>query len=331
MKKTLVALAVLAASGASFAQTFTITGDFTYAFDASTKNGKDSAGMGIDSSELYIAATESIGADKVTVKMGLNGLDRSSESGSGPASAGYGAGVYGGDASISYATSAYTLTAATTRGGDYLSGGISGVAGLGLDGKIFNARTSNDWVQVDIPVGAWTIGLNMKEAAAGIGEGAGFAGDQSGTGQRTVSVSGTYAAGPLVGNLNYVVYDAKSTGAGADNVLRAAGSYDLGVVKVGAGYMHVTAIGGLTIKDSLLGVSMPVGAFTLRGQLANRNADAAIGTNTGFGVGSVSSSAVGVSYSLSKRTTLIANYKRWDVIGQATANTNTWIAIDHGF
>ena len=331
MKKTLVALAVLAASGASFAQTFTITGDFTYAFDASTKNNKDNAGFGIDSSEIYIAATEAIGADKVTVKMGINGLDRSSESGSGPAGVGFGAGTYGGDASISYATSAYTLTAATTRGGDYLSGGISGVAGLGLDGKIFNARAINDSIDLSFPVGPLTIGLNAKEAAAGIGEGAGYAGDQGTTGQRTVSVSATYVAGPLVANLNYISYDAKQTGAGGDNIVRGAASYDLGVAKLGAGYMHITAIGGLTIKDSLVGVSIPVGAFTLRGQLANRNADAAIGTNTGFGVGSVSSTAVGVTYALSKRTALIANYKRWDVIAQATANTNTWIAINHGF
>lgn len=326
MKKTLVALAVLAASGASFAQTFTITGDFTYAFDASTKNGKDNAGFGIDSSELYIAASEKFGADTLTVTMGLNGLDRSSESGSGPASVGYGAGVYGGDASISYASSAYKLTAATTRGSDYLSGGISGVAGLRLDNKLFNARTSNDYVEVSFPVGPLTIGLNAKEAAAGIGEGAGYAGEASGTGQRTVSAAATYVAGPLVANLNYVTYDSKGSGAGSDNIARAAASYDLGVAKLGAGYMQITTIGGTAIKDSLIGVSIPVGALTLRGQLANRNSDSAI-----VGVGSTSSSAVGVSYALSKRTTLIANYKRWDVLTQASANTNTWVAIDHGF
>jgi len=324
MKKTLVALAVLAASGASFAQTFTITGDFTYAYGASTTNSKDAAGFGIDSSELYIKASEDLGnGTSVTVNMGLNGLDRSSESGSGPASVGYGAGVYGGDATIAYATKDYKLTLGTTRGADYLSGGISGVAGLGFDGKTLSARTINDYVQLDIPMGAWTIGLNMKEAATGLGEYAGFAGESAVTGQRTVSVAGTYAAGPLVGNVNYVAYDSKTgVATNKDNVVRGAASYDLGVAKLGAGYMQTQLVSGVYIKDALVGVSVPVGNFAFRGQLVQRNQDA---------VGALSGTGLGVSYSLSKRTTLIANYKRWDVAAQSTANTDTWIAIDHGF
>ena len=274
--------------------------------------------MGIDSSEIYVKATEDLGGGMTaTVNMGAYGWDRSHESGTAT-------GVYGGDATIAIATKDYKLTLGTTKGGDYLSGGISGVAGLGMDGKILTARTLNDYVALDLPLTAnWTLGLNLKEASTGIGENAGFAGESSVTGQRTVSVAGTYVGGPLVANVNYIGYDSKTgVAANKDNVVRGAASYDLGVAKLGAGYAQTQLVGGTYIKDSLLGVTVPMGNFAYRAQMVQRNTD---------GVGAVNGTGLGVSYSLSKRTTLIANYKRWDVAAQSTANTDTWVAINHGF
>ena len=61
MKKTLVALAVLAASGASFAQV-TLSGEFAYGFLATTDGaGNTASGLGIDTGLLVFSAKEDLG------------------------------------------------------------------------------------------------------------------------------------------------------------------------------------------------------------------------------------------------------------------------------
>lgn len=79
-----------------------------------------------------------------------------------------------------------------------------------------------------------------------------------------------------------------------------AGSYDLGVAKLQAGYKtdKTTEITG-TFKSTILGVTAPMGALTLKASYIARKLDGAkVGTQT----------AVGGVYDLSKRTSLYATY-----------------------
>ena len=81
MKKTLIALAVLAASGASFAQV-TITGNYTAGYRVSsgvgataTANGADQGGLGNDTSALTFEAKEDLGGGMAAgAKMSVDGL-----------------------------------------------------------------------------------------------------------------------------------------------------------------------------------------------------------------------------------------------------------------
>jgi predicted porin len=85
-----------------------------------------------------------------------------------------------------------------------------------------------------------------------------------------------------------------------------------------------------TRQDTFLAVGVPLGALTLGADWGSRvhndtaAAGSAEGTRTGLGLKA--------EYALSKRTSLIASYARWDAaVGQATANTETNLLVSHSF
>jgi len=326
MKKNLIALAVLAATGTSFAQV-TITGNLTMGYVASSDAAKsDASGLGVDTSEIDFAATEDLGGGtKITASLALAGADRSGESGNGT--------VGGRNASLALMTSVGTLTLATEKPGDYLSGGIAGVGAYysGFDGKVLNARTNRDTVTYSVPVGAFTLAGMYQEAGTGLGLGAGTTGAAAVTGQSIVGLSASYAAGSIEGNFTYMAY-ASNTNDTFKNETRLSGAYDFGVAKLGLGAVVWTS--GLTAggkaTDLLLGVTAPLGAVTVGAQLVQRKVDD-VGF-TGQGVGTMSGSALQASYAMSKRTSLIGNYARWDsAVGVANASTQYQLLVSHSF
>jgi predicted porin len=79
-----------------------------------------------------------------------------------------------------------------------------------------------------------------------------------------------------------------------------AGSYDLGVAKLSAGYKtdKTTEVTG-TLKSTILGVTAPMGAATLKASyVARKLGSAKVGNQI----------ALGALYDLSKRTTVYAAY-----------------------
>jgi len=321
MKKTLVALAVLAASGASFAQV-TITGNLTMGYQASSDAAKaETSGLGVDTSEIDFAATEDLGGGvKATAKLALAGADRSGESGNGTA--------VGRDASLALQTNAGIFTLASAQAADYLSGGLAGVGAYysGWNGKVLSARTNRDTLTYTLPVGAWALSATYQESANLLGLGAGTTGTAATTGQSLVGVVASYAAGKLAGNFTYLSFNA-NTGATKDQT-RLSGNYDFGVAKLGAGAVvtnvNTTPAGRLT--DLLVGVSVPFGAVTVGGEWVSRKQDdtATPGTATG--------TSLQVSYALSKRTSVIGNYARWDSApGAANASTQYQALVSHSF
>jgi predicted porin len=327
MKKTLIALAVLAASGASFAQV-TITGNYTAGYRASTAPAGDTSGLGNDTSLVTFTAKEDLGGGMAAgAEMKIDGLTRG--------------GVSGGDSGMFLSGGFGKIAIENGRGSDYLSGGTAGVGGVGFDGKVFSALTASDSISYTSPsFSGLTFGLSHDESATSqpgetaspIGLGLGATGTPSGANyQRGTGVTVGYAAGPLAVNGNYKVWDQQGTAASTNGKSRVSirASYDFGVAKLGGGYRNTQFVTG-TRQDTFLAVGVPLGALTLGADWGSRvhndtaAAGSAEGTRTGLGLKA--------EYALSKRTSLIASYARWDAaVGQATANTETNLLVSHSF
>jgi len=327
MKKTLIALAVLAASGASFAQV-TITGSLAMGYKAtSTAATGDASGFGVDTSEINFMATEDLGGGmKATAKMGLAGADRSGESGNGT--------VGGRDASLVLTGGFGAVALTSARSADYLSGGVSGVAGIGFDDKVFGKRRIADAISYSVPVGPVSVTLQHQEndiarnlAAGGLGIGA-----TGSSAQRLNVLSVTYAAGALVANGQYLSYDNRNNAVGsntADYVTRAAAKYDFGMAKLGLGYSQANYSGGGTAKEGLVGVSVPLGAVTVGAQWGQRKVEDA--TGTAITNGTTNGTGLTAAYALSKRTSVVGTYARWDVLNASSASTEASVLMVHNF
>jgi predicted porin len=331
MKKTLIALAVLAASGASFAQV-TITGNLAMGYATSSSGaGADAGGLGVDTSEIDFAATEDLGGGlKATALMALAGADRSGESGNGT--------VNGRDASLTLSGGFGSFALKSVRGADYLSGGIANVGGTGFDNKIFSAKSNADSVSYTSPsFSGFTVGLSHSEPSNVQGLGGGAAGTPaSAAAQRSSGISATYAGGPLTVNGGYTVYDQKGTDTttptNTDSNIKLSAAYDFGVAKLGGGVEARKLVKG-TRNDALVGVAVPLGNFALNVSFASRqfsDTGAAVGTaneegtRTGYGLQAV--------YSLSKRTSVIGNYRNWkNALGDAKNATETNLLLSHSF
>lgn len=325
MKKTLIALAVLAASGASFAQV-TITGNYTAGYRASTAPAGDSSGLGNDTSLVTFEAKEDLGGGMAAgAKMAIDGLTRG--------------GVGAGDSGMYLSGGFGKISLDNGRGSDYLSGGTAGVGGVGLDDKVFSRLDASDSISYSSPsFGGLTFGLSHDEGAISratettspIGLGVGATGTPAGdTYQRGTGVTVGYAAGPLAVNGNYKIWDQAGTVANnSKNRISIRGSYDFGVAKVGAGFRNQQFVTG-TRQDTFLAVGVPLGSLTLGADWGSRvQSDRATatdnGTRTGYGLKA--------EYALSKRTSVIASYARWDAtVGAASANTETNLLLSHSF
>jgi predicted porin len=372
MKKTLIALAVLSAGSASFAQV-TITGNLIMGYKSSyTAPGQgtatqqitqgvtqaiaggsggnavgDSSGLGVDTSQITFAAKEDLGGGmSATAEMSLAGADRSGESGNGN--------VVGRDASLKLTTSVGRFSIQSYKPADYLSGGISGVGGVGMDNKVFPSRGLKESVGFDTKLGPVYVGVAHLEQASvsssttpgvGGGLGAGGSGAAGTTGQRMNSLSATYVGGGLIANINYLAYDGRIDGVNTSykDVIRTAASYDFGFAKVGGGVSVLTVTGGGTLTDTMIAASVPVGNLTLGANFAQETyANAVAQTIPVTGVGNVPFVAgqldqtragygLSASYALSKRTSVIATYANWLSAVGKDRNSETNLLVSHSF
>jgi len=109
-----------------------------------------------------------------------------------------------------------------------------------------------------------------------------------------------------------------------DEVAAILGTYDLGVVKLGAGYSQVdtVAIAGEKRKNWNLMATAPLGAFTVK---AGYNTTKAEGTEI-----KTKKMGIGGEYALSKRTYLYTTYGRTKTDGVASTNGFD-IGLNHSF
>ncbi len=288
--------------------------------------GNDTAGLGVDTTEIYFTATEDLGGgQKVEAKLGLDGATRGT--------------VGGGDTTLTYTNNSFGRIQLGAVKGDAIHSGIpsAGAPVIDMDGKIFEIRSSSDFISYAAPIGPVIFVYKISESSKGLGLGVGSAG-AAGTvvGQRTSDLALVYSSGPvkLVGA--YRSYDnrnpttiANGEGLTKDNVVSFQAGYDAGFANFGFGYNVATASIGPKVDDMLIGVSVPAGAWTFGATfgmakasgVADAQSTAFPGANAnqqqGFkdlmklADGTANSVSVGAKYDFSKRTNLSVKYATW--------------------
>jgi len=312
MKKTLVAMAVLAASGASFAQV-AITGNVSMGWAGGQDSaGNQSAGLGVDTATLDFAVSEDLGGGlKVTAHQGFDTITRGA--------------VVGGDTGMTLGTSAYSVYLGSNQLGDYLQGGNANVSGTfnTFEGRIQGAKPNKDFAGISVPVGPVTLSVTEYEGAGtgALGLGVGSGGTAINNGARNTQYQIAYKSGALGADAAYKSYDSSTTGTTytVKSILRGAVSYDFGVAKVGGGIAASTLTVNGTDTSAVISASMPLGAITLGAQFINRTAN---GTNVaGAAVTDFNQSGYGLEldYNFSKTTKLAVNYLNWQQVVNASS------------
>ena len=316
-------MAAVAVTGGAFAQA-TLTGGVAFGYTqralAATSGGTGAinSGMGADGAWLDFGASEELdGGVKLATSIGIDtGV-------SGVTSAGR-------DAYITASGGFGTVQIGSVKGGSYLSGGVAGAGAAknsGLDGLVLPSRSAKDTVNWTIPL---MDGLKAKIDAEenDVVGGTGTAGS---TAQRRTTYSLTYAAGALTVTGGYRSFDQQGTGSSETlyaSGTRAAASYDMGVAKIGFGVENYTAPYGNTRNSTLVGLNVPLGALSIGAQLAtNTTAGSATAANNQ----TLNAALLAASYSVSKRTTLIAEYVQSDVGYVSSAGATAFVTTTSAY
>ena len=302
MKKTLIALAAVAATGASFAQA-SLSGEFAWGYLSSTDGaGKKTSGGGIDTAQLAFKANEDLGGGmSVAVSMKVNLGD-------------FGAGAKSDDQSLTLTTPIGGFSLLTYKPSDWVSQASGAATWYGLDGKVLSARATRDAIAYTVPLmDGLTVTAAMLEPGGSLGEGTGNGGS---IGQSIYNFGAKYTLGAAVLQTAYLSYtNTDKADASTESVMRFGGTYDLGVAKVGAGYQNAKLLnnGGDNVQYAI-SASAPVGGnMSVNGVYASNKVGSA-DARTGF--------MLGAQYNLSKRTYAIANYGNWT--GSTTTNISAF-------
>lgn len=334
MKKTLIAVAALAATSA-FAQV-SLSGDLAFSYitnsnegtsAAGPTNGKDSSGFGVDTADLYISSKEDLGGGQsIAVNMTLSG-------------GGYATAVTTGDMSLVWTTSMGVLALGSTKGAEFV-GSTAGQGMLynGFDAKLHGSRSSRDSISFTVPV---ATGLTMTLAHAE--SAAAYAAGQTGgpavssvtslAGSRINSVSAKYTAGPMMIAGSYLDYLEKGVAdTQTKNVVRLGGTYDLGMASLGLAAEQATQSGSGKILNSGLSIKVPVtAAITVGAYFGNNTTSDSVG-NTFTPNGSKSGQSLIATYAMAKNTRVIGQYQRWDYIpGASVSSTQSMVALEKLF
>ena len=314
MKKTLVALAAVAATGGAFAQS-TMTGAIAYGFQSDTTSANvTTSGFGMEDAEINFAVSEDVeGLGKLSAGLGLGWGGRAT-------------GATANDSNITLTLSnGMKIAMKSSRGSEYLSGGVAG-AGANFEADLtyttLLSRTSNDSVSVAMPVAeGLTLTVTNTEADVVIGAGSAAAAASTPV-QRHNTGALQYKVGALVVDGQYRSYDNQVTlsTTSINTKNRLSASYDLGAAKIGAGMDSNTYTYGNTKTNTLIGLTIPMGSLTLGAQMVTVTAS---GNATAASNYTRNGTLAGGMYSLSKRTYVTGQYWTGDVGG--TSNQNGYL------
>ena len=335
MKKTLIALAVLAASGAAFAQSsVTISGKLRYGFvnNSSTTAGTALKATGVartDGDVVFTAVEDLGGGLKATANMAIQTGARSVAAGNR-------------DGNLSLSGGFGTVAAGSIDAGNGIYAlGSAGGSFLGLDSLVIPDSGNIDYLSYTTPAmngfAFKVLAIDSATATDGTNSQTGYSMGSSSTTANGMVYGVTYANGPLSVAADITQSNDNAIAAAtarADGRTRISASYNLGVAVLGLGFetrdvkANATAA-AVTTKDTLVGVMVPVGAFDFGVNYATSKTDGA-----GFTVKGLD---LGARYNLSKRTYLALHMQKVDGVNLngATAATNegkiTRVQLAHSF
>lgn len=315
MKKTLIALAALATSAAFAQSSVNLTGKFGVAYTINeTAAGVKTNGFGVTDGDVVFSAVEDLGGGmKAAANMAVRVRGR------GPAGV-----VDGRDATVSLMGGFGALTLGAVEAGNGIIGLASaGAPTIGQDnGVTLDGAANVDLFQYTTP--ALIPGLTARlQVTDSIGS-PGADGLQAASPLLDATTVGVaYGAGPLALNADYTKFGQNAAAATSpDARTRISGSYDLGMVKLGAGYQAKESFAGVKETNFMVGVSAPLGPVTVGATYAKKDSDNNAADATGF--------EVGANYALSKRTGVQAAYRSQKITGQSAA-TAIRVRLMHSF
>lgn len=295
MKKTLIALAALAATTAFAQSSVTLSGKFGVAFQQAPGA---TSGLAVTDGDVVFSALEDLGGGlKAAASMAVKVRGRGAT------------GVVDGrDATVSLMGGFGSVTLGAVEAGNGIIG--RGFAGApvslpdGFDGSVLSAPANVDWFRYKSPELMPGLTVNYQRV-----DSIGTPGGGRGALQANV-VGADYASGPVSVGLDYTDF--------SDNTKRTrfSASYDIGVATVGFGFENPRSGN----NQYAAGLKVPMGAITAGLVYAKA------GSNKGYGIGA--------NYALSKRTAINVSYGKVDaggVSGSATNDNQYRIRLMHSF
>ncbi|MEO8119554.1 MAG: porin [Rhodoferax sp.] len=320
MKKSLIALAVLAASGASFAQSsVSIYGIADVWFGRTTLSNAPSQikldSGGVSGSRFGFKGSEDLGGGlkaNFLLEQGFN-LDTGAAATAGQTFSrqsyvGFSGGF--GEVKLGKMWTAYD--------------DINGVTNAVFDSAL--SPQNNVWLstgyQANPNNGLYYVSPSMGGFSAAVSYALGENKTATVDAGSVVAFNVKYEGGPVYAGLAHQREKATDNAA-ANNFTRVNGSYDLGVAKLLAGYGRVTGAADTSTSEWQLGADFPVsGALTLSAGVARSSDNAAKGDATRKGYG------LGAAYAMSKRTTVYGGYQSANVAKPGVADTDaTLLAV----
>lgn len=293
MKKSLIALAVLATAGTAFAQsTVSLSGKLRFAYESTSTTTAgvtaDANGLRVTDGNFTLVAVEDLGAGmKIAASMDVQSRGRDTA-------------IAARDASLTLSGGFGSVLIGAIEAGNGIIGlGGAGTPGMyGLDGSATLAGAGNtDILRYTSPdMSGFKAYVSLLDATTAGGM------ESTALTQDAAQIGATYGAGPIAAAADYVRWNNNAAAAASiDNRLRMSGSYDLGVAKLGLGY-EVRKYGNDTQhKEMLLGVAAPFGPVTVGLNYARRSVDGVDQNASGWDFGA--------KYDLSKRTYVAFAYQ----------------------
>ena len=282
----------------------------------SKTDGLKSSGFGMDTAAVKFSATEDLGGG-----MSINGYMTA-------ASLARGNTVGGEDMGIALMGGFGKLFMGQIEIGSGIRGlGQAGAPVNNMEGEVLSAAVNSDIIKYTSPKfsgmtfsGSFTEGTEVIGGAAtgevlGLGTGIKTAGVKNAS---SITLGIDYAAGPMAAKLDISNWSDSTK----DSRYRLAGAYDLGMAKLGLGFERTKYNTGINNKQTILGVSAPIGAAVTVGAVWAQNKPS-VGAK-------VSGTTLGVQYDLSKRTNVTANTSSWKTAGLAS-DSKTTVLLNHNF
>jgi predicted porin len=318
MKKTLIALAAVAATSAAFAQSsVNLTGKLRFAYEATKATSAAGVatkanGIRVTDGDFALTAVEDLGGGmKATAYMNVQSRGRDTA-------------ISGRDAWLALSGGFGKVLIGSIEAGNGIIGlGGAGAPVYGLDGPVIADVANIDILQYTTPnFSGFTASVTLTDGTTKLGmESTSTTGDTAGVGI-------AYANGPIAAKADYTSYGKNGVvTAYPDKRVRVSGSYDLGVVKLGAGYEQKKFdLGAPKRTDFIFGVSAPVASnVTLGLNYAQSKLD-----NNATKVKGLD---LGVQYDLSKRTYVAFHFQNVKNVGYvANAKNDKYrVQLSHAF